>query len=862
MANFFDQYDTASGGPAPSKNFFDQFDGSPDPVASVQGAEPADRGLSERQKLSPIGKALSPLTSYPETYSRMNQESRDQMSRGAGQIANPSGPMDVAYGAGNIALGGLGYVASPINAAYRSVVGQPIEDTTGIPREYTEFAAQLATPGIGLPGAARAPAPNLPRPTIAAAPEANPIIAAGQRVSEVAPEAVNIPRAFSSDNIATQRVAQGIRNVPLVGDAIPRAIGNMTEQLDGSVMGIAKQYGEGSGPYVASPISRTIGEGAAAETTAAREAAAQGDAAILAAWERSHAATLTDIAGRETAALNGVRQAVGDMPPQDMGATLIARLRQGEREAHATKERLYGVAGQSDGSIDANAVRGLRADVTRSLDESGLIVDPTLTPAASRMVTELDNVSNLNIPNRVAPTAPNGEIAAVSMQGLEQTRKRLNAMSQAATNDADRRAARRVIQGFDDWLGNSFDNALFSGSDEALNAYRSARAANTDWRTRFGFNARDDADRLVNRVVTGEVTPQEFSNWLVGSTKVGSKGVSSRLLGRVAEATGGDAEAIQAIRGGVWNRLSQSTQGVDAKAGAKVANDVQEFLNGSGRDVANRLFTPEQRGIMNTYANTLRRAEEARAAAGDIAANTKPGSAAPRVGPMQELANAVLGKGGKTDEALFNAINSYAKGGGRGDVQTLADLVRSIPEKDKGDLAGAVIRGLGQSKQVNGFSLEMFASDWAKYTPQAKSILFGNAGPHRQALDDIAMISQRYKDIGRRFGNPSGTAQNVAPFATVGSVFAAPLVAIPSLMGAAVAAKVLSSPAGASSVAKYGKAAMAAQVSPTPQRIVALQIASRNLANTANGMGASITGEQLLRALQSPSKVAAEPEQK
>jgi hypothetical protein len=75
-------------------------------------------------------------------------------------------------------------------------------------------------------------------------------------------------------------------------------------------------------------------------------------------------------------------------------------------------------------------------------------------------------------------------------------------------------------------------------------------------------------------------------------------------------------------------------------------------------------------------------------------------------------------------------------------------------------LAGAIIRKLGQSKQTNDFSLDMFATQWNDYTPQAKAVLFGNAGPHRQALDDIAAISQRYKDIGKRFGNPSGTAQN------------------------------------------------------------------------------------------------------
>lgn len=135
------------------------------PVAAT--AEPADHGLSERQKLSPVEKAISPITSYPATYQRMNQEARDQMSQGVNQIRNSEslvdpqahGIADVLTGAGKTALGALGYVASPINAAYRSVIGQPVEDVTGIPREHTEFAAQLATPGIGLTG--KAPAPKI-----------------------------------------------------------------------------------------------------------------------------------------------------------------------------------------------------------------------------------------------------------------------------------------------------------------------------------------------------------------------------------------------------------------------------------------------------------------------------------------------------------------------------------------------------------------------------------------------------------------------------------------------------------------------------------------------------------------------------
>lgn len=852
---------------------FDKKIGLAEQSAVATDAEPADHGLSERQKLSPVGKATNTITSYPETYQRMNKEARDQVSRGVDQLttgfgnakeASFDGLWDAAKGAGNVALGSVGFAASPINAAYRSIIGQPLEDVTGIPREYTEFAAQLATPGIGFPGAARTVQPTPLRPHVAT-PELNGVAAAANRVSNIAPDAVNVPRAFSTDSVAGQRIAQGVRNLPVIGDAIPRATGEMADQLSSAKSAIASSYGEGSGPNVASRIARNIASNAEQETQAARTATAEGDAAVLADWERAHNATREGIAGQENSAAQAARASIGDMSPQDMGATLIARLRRGEREAHATKERLYGIAGRSDGAIDADAVRGVRSDVTRSLDEQGLVVDPQLTPAASRMVTELGDISNLRIPNRVAsPTSmAQGDVqtAAVSMQGLEQTRKRLGAMAQAATNDADRRAARHVMNAYDDWLNNAFDNSLFSGSDEALNAYRSARAANTNWRTRFGFNARDDADRLINRVVTGEVTPQEFSNWLVGSTQVGSKGVSSRLLTRVAEATGNDQEALQAIRGGVWNRLTQATAGIAEKAPDKIANDIGEFINGSGRDVAQRLLTPQQRAIAETYAETLRRGANARETLAEAAKNTKPSAAKINIGPIQELADTVLGKGGKTDEALFNAIDAYAKTGSRGDIKTLADLVKTIPEKDKGDLAGALIRKMGHSARTNDFTLETFASDWGKYSPQAKAVLFGNAGPYRQALDDIAMISQRYKDIGRRFGNPSGTAQNASLLGTAAWVFAAPFQAIPALLGSAVAAKMLASPAGASSLSKWGKVAEGVNRLPNPQRLVAFQLASQNLINTASSFGAKISPSDFMRRIQGPVPARAQDEQ-
>ena len=786
---------------------------APSKEAAPHNAEAADHGLSERQKLSPIGKALSPITEYPATYDRMNREARGQISEGVNQMTSPDsltdpqahGISDVITGAAKTVAGGLGYVASPITAAYRSVAGQPIEDTTGIPREYTEFAAQLATPGLGFSGVSKAPGITSEAPI--ARPAQDSLAAASDRLAATGNQ-VDVPKAIATDSVAAQRTGQAVRNMPIIGDAIPKATARLSGQLEDATSNIASDFGGGSGPNVAHSIGQTIGTAAEQETAAAKAAAAHSDQAVLGAWENNIRTANDSIAGAEARTLQRARQAVGDMSPQDMGETVIARLRAGEQEARATKERLYGVAGESDGSINADAVRGVRARVAGALNADGRVIDEQLTPAANRMMTELDNISSLRIPNRVAAPIPAGsEVAAVNMQGIEQTRKRLNSLAQAASNDADRSAARGIIREFDNWLGDSFDNALFSGSDAALQSYRAARQANTEWRTRFGFNERDDADRVINRIVTGEVTPQEVSNYILGSTKVGSSGVSSRLLTRITEATGGDPDAMGAIRGGVWNRLSDATEGTTAKAPAKVADGINEFLNGSGRDVARRLFTDPQQAIMRTYANALRQGAEARGVVADIAANTRPSPMEVGIGPLQRLANATLGKsGGRSDEALYSAINSYAKSGARGDISLLSKVIQAIPEKDRGNLAGAMIKGMGVSPRTGQFSPDVFVSSWGTYKPEAKALLFGMSGPQRVALDDIAKISLRMKEVGSKFGNPSGTAQNVNFFALASSFVAAPLTTIAGAVGGAVTAKILSSPVGASSVSKWSRA--------------------------------------------------------
>lgn len=125
-----------------------------------QNATVQEIAASAKPQQGTLARLAEPVTSYPETYNQMQREGRVQMAEGVQQLTEAAPPFDpvkdayppdstamrTAKGVGNVALGALGYVASPVNAALRTVVGKPVEDVTGVPKEYTEFAASMALP--------------------------------------------------------------------------------------------------------------------------------------------------------------------------------------------------------------------------------------------------------------------------------------------------------------------------------------------------------------------------------------------------------------------------------------------------------------------------------------------------------------------------------------------------------------------------------------------------------------------------------------------------------------------------------------------------------------------------------------------
>lgn len=601
--NPFDQFDSASSSGAsanPEANPFDQFD----MAASTESGEPADHGLSQRDALSPIGKALSPITGYWPTYQRMNKEARDQMARGYNELGD--GTWNTIKGAANIGAGALGYVGSPISAAYRSVIGQPIEDVTGIPREYTEFAAELATPGIGLTHL-----PAEPGAVAEAAPAVVPRSAEATRAQELGDEfGINYSRGQADQDLDRIRyedmAARGAYGV----DAQKKAAEFFDQQFQG-IQQAGRQVGQqiGTGEQ---PLNSAADAGASlnAEIADRAEEARNSRDALMARADQEATAQRQMVADRQRA----IDQAVAGQNPalessRDAGEAVNAAVRDRAAANRGEFQGLYREFGQLPGEFSVDAVRGLGTRIRNDLSfrDDPVVVDDQLTPSASRAILSLDQMSQPNIQNRASAFAQPGpdEIAGVNLRGIDQMRKKLVAYYQAAKgNPTDARAMRAIMDSYDGQIERAISEGLFSGDPRALQALQDARASYARYRQTFGpQRPGDDVGTAMRRIVDRNATPEETANMIIGSGKIGQAGLPVRIADRLQDVLGTDSPEWNSIRQAMWQKASQVRNSAGEVDPIRSAANILDFTNST---LARRMFAPQELGAMRAHAQAIR----------------------------------------------------------------------------------------------------------------------------------------------------------------------------------------------------------------------------------------------------------------
>lgn len=301
---------------------------------------------------------------------------------------------------------------------------------------------------------------------------------------------------------------------------------------------------------------------------------------------------------------------------QELGEMSLQAVRDAEQASQRGINQAYDAARAAGGVASTDAIQVAPQAVRAGVESRGFIVNDQLTPYAARTLADLDEFGQLGgvLRNDASFTrpGPDDRVAGVTLDGVEAMRRRILQAQQNATLPEDRRATRAMLQSFDGWLDEAGDRGLLEGSEDGLELWKKARATRREHGARFESNPRqrdDDSGRLIEKMISKDVGSNEVVNAILGASKAGENGVSTRLIRRLQMVLP-DSD-MGTIRQMAWERTLQSASGSpDKPAGPRaVATAIERMLEGQGRSFAQTLYTQEQRDLMRRYARVLRLTE-------------------------------------------------------------------------------------------------------------------------------------------------------------------------------------------------------------------------------------------------------------
>lgn len=293
--------------------------------------------------------------------------------------------------------------------------------------------------------------------------------------------------------------------------------------------------------------------------------------------------------------------------PNEAAALVQSAIQTKAKDAKAGAQALYDQAYSTPGEFSAKTFEGLPGRITDALvsRQSPIVPDKALTPASAKMLDELSRVGNLSL-GKIGQPGAGDAVAGINMAGLDRARRIITSVARsAARGSEDERAARAIIGEFDSAVASAIDDGLFSGSQDALKSLIGARKSYSQYRQTFKPGpGGDDAGKAIQSIIERNATPQETANFLYGGSMMGD-GRSVRIAQKMKEIFGEGSEELSAIRHGVWQKLSETTEGKDAFGPKTLANRIYEFANGRGGSLASELFSASEMKMMTDYADVL-----------------------------------------------------------------------------------------------------------------------------------------------------------------------------------------------------------------------------------------------------------------
>lgn len=320
--------------------------------------------------------------------------------------------------------------------------------------------------------------------------------------------------------------------------------------------------------------------------------------------------------------------------PQQAGQFISDAVQREASRAKGEVKQLYETAQSFPGEIHAGAFEnfGTKIKGELALGNDPVIIDDMLTPYASRAIRDVDDrISQLKIQNRASPYGqPNKQnIVGVSLEGVDQMRKRLSAMRGAAIqsgNQADARAAGKVVQAFDNKVNEAINGGAFQGDPLAIKAYNVARQAAAE---RFGTykgkggTVAGVVEKIIGNRTKDPAIGKDVANYLWGAKGVNPSTLNVGVAKSVKNIVGEQSPEWIAAKQGLFERITapghpdpavQLSAAQERAGHQSVTKRMKDFLHGNGKEMAEVMYSPDERLLLDKYADLHSQLDITRAA--------------------------------------------------------------------------------------------------------------------------------------------------------------------------------------------------------------------------------------------------------
>ena len=282
----------------------------------------------------------------------------------------------------------------------------------------------------------------------------------------------------------------------------------------------------------------------------------------------------------------------------ESGGTIYEMLRGKKQEMRGGMTKAYDATDLRALNIPVSAVDEMPLRIQKVIQEQNLVFDPKLTPSATEAFSDVKNA---------VPKMEGVTVTDINLKSLENTRKKLNSYYGTAANDTDKLVINTIRNEFDNWLDDTITKGLASGDPEQITKLKEARGIARDYFSKFKVDPKAadvDAQKIIDKIASKDLTPVETMNYLFGTSKIGENQVAVRVAKKFKDIFGENSEQFNEFRQAAYMRLVQDTQG-NVKPASKIVKEVDELIMGKGAQLANEIFTPEQVKSLREFRTAL-----------------------------------------------------------------------------------------------------------------------------------------------------------------------------------------------------------------------------------------------------------------